>query len=247
MLIILKKIKIHLLFYFVVIISIATGYFKDIIILFLIIAIHELGHILASIYYKWNIEKIIILPFGGITIFKEYINRPLKEEFMITIMGPLFQILTMFFIKNSLYYNYSLNILLFNLLPIIPLDGSKLMNIFLNKISSFKKSHLYTIYISYFTLFIAVTYILTSDTSLVSIIIFLFLVFKIIEEYQKHHLIFNKFLLERYQIKFYFKKQKIIKNIYQMKKNYKHLFYKDNKYYTEKEILQKRFDFKDKL
>lgn len=51
-----------------------------------------MGHIFAALYYKWNIVKIIILPFGGITIFNEIINKPIKEEFMIAIMGPIFQI-----------------------------------------------------------------------------------------------------------------------------------------------------------
>ena len=95
--------------------------------------VHELGHISTAIYYRWHIEKVILLPFGGLTIFNEKINRPLKEEFMVLIMGPVFQMLGTIifcgFSKDFLVADYSKMILAFNLLPIYPLDGAKLLNI----------------------------------------------------------------------------------------------------------------------
>ena len=51
-----------------------------------------------ALYYKWNIEKIIILPFGALTLFHEKINKPLFEEFIILIMGPIFQIVGTYFL-----------------------------------------------------------------------------------------------------------------------------------------------------
>ena len=39
-----------------------------------------------------------MLPFGGVTIFNEDLNRPIYEEFIILIMGPVFQIVFSFFI-----------------------------------------------------------------------------------------------------------------------------------------------------
>ena len=69
------------------------GYFKIYIILMFILIIHELGHIIASLYFKWKIDKIIILPFGCLIKYNELINRPIKEEFIIAIMGIIFQIL----------------------------------------------------------------------------------------------------------------------------------------------------------
>ena len=59
----------------------------------LLIIIHELGHILISLIFKWNIDKIIILPFGGLTKYNEIINRPLIEEFLISVAGITFQII----------------------------------------------------------------------------------------------------------------------------------------------------------
>ncbi len=224
-----------------------TGNFKVFFFFTIIIIIHELGHILWALYYNWQIEKIIILPFGALTIFHEKLNKPLKEEFIILIMGPLFQIIfTYFFVKNNNLLNYSNLILAFNLLPIHPLDGSKLLNIILNKLTNFKKSHIITIYISFITIIIIV---IKENFNLIFTIILLFITIKVVDEYKNHNIIFNKFLLERYTNKFNFKKKKIIKgiNLNKMKRDYKHIFYTNNHYHSEKEILKKKFDLKTKL
>ena len=199
-------------------------------------------------YYKWKIEKVMLLPFGALTIFHEKINRPLKEEFLIAISGPLFQIMGVYiyirFNYNEFIINYSNFILIFNLLPIYPLDGSKILNVILNKLTSFKRSHLFTVYISFLIIIII---ILKVKFNLILTMILLFIFIKVMDEYKNHNNIFNKFLFERYNNDFTFKKRKMINSIYKMKRDYNHLFYNGNKYETEREILKKRFDFKRKI
>ncbi len=212
--------------------------------------IHECGHVGAALYYKWKIEKVVLLPFGALTLFHEKINRPLREEFIILIMGPLVQIAFVYlylqFDYNEFVLNYSNLILFFNLLPIYPLDGSKLLNIFLNKITSFKRSHLLTIYISLLTVAFL---LLNVKFNLIFTLILFFVIIKVIDEYKNHDSLFNKFLLERYTNNFNFKKRKIIKGrkVSKMKRDYQHIFYNEGKYTTEKEILRKRFDFTRKM
>jgi stage IV sporulation protein FB len=236
---IISKIRIHPLFYICAFITIITGFFKDFSYIMLIILVHELGHILTSIYFKWNIEKIMILPFGGITIFNEKINRPLKEELLIALLGPLIQFIFFYNINNPLIIKYNYFLFFFNLLPIVPLDGSKIFNLFLNYFLPFKLSHILTIIVSF--LLFSLMFI---KFNLIILLIFIFLFFKIINEYFNHNNIFNKFLIERYLNKIDFKKRKTIKKIDSMFRDSKHLFYIDNKYQTEDEILQKRFDIK---
>lgn len=207
-----------------------------------IILFHELGHILGAIYFKWNIEKIIILPFGGLTVFNEDINRSLKEEFIICILGPLFQVAYYFILKNFLDIKYiHYNLLLFNLIPIYPLDGSKILNIFFNKIFPFKNS-LYLTYFLSFILIILLCYI--KHFNLIFLLILVFLFFKNITELTNIKFIFNRFLLERYFKHYYFYKKRIIRsdNLNKMKKDYYHVFLIENKYVTEKEKLRKMFD-----
>ena len=210
--------------------------------------VHELGHISAAIYYKWHIEEVILLPFGGITIFNEKINRPLKEEFMVLVMGPVFQmlgtIIFCFFSKDFLVADYSKMILAFNLLPIHPLDGSKLLNIILNSFISFKCAHILTIYVSLITIFVI---LFNVNFNLLLLLIFVFLFIKVIDEYKKRKYIFNVFLLERYFNSFNFKRKKVISNVSKMKRDCRHLFKYDGRYLTEREVLNKMFDSKHKL
>ena len=194
----------------------------------IIIFIHELGHIISGIIFKWKIEKIVILPFGCLTIFNEKINRPLIEEFIITISGPILQIIHMFFLDDTYY---SKLLLIFNLLPIYPLDGYKLLNIFLNKIFSFKLSHLISIYISFIVIFLF-------KNNLVVIFVIFLLLLNIIKELLNHKYIFNKFILERKLYNFDFKKIKLVSNIKEFKKDYKHVIKENGIYIKEKDYLK---------
>lgn len=234
--------KIHPFYYLCFIICSFTGHLKDYLLFSLIIIVHELGHITLSLFFKWNIEKVILLPFGGITIFNEDINRPLKEEGLILIFGPLTQIVFSLFLDDKCTY-YSSVILLFNLLPIYPLDGSKFVNLFLNKFISFKKSHIVTIYISFITILFV---IYKSSFNLILILTMIFIFFKVMEEYKNHSMIFNRFLYERYRKNYGFKKIKYVKSIYNMKRDCFHYIKSEKGYLTERNVLKKRFDFKRK-
>ena len=241
---ILNKIYLHPLFLINLLIFISIGYFRFITYFMLLIVVHELGHILVSLIFKWNIEKIIILPFGGLTKYNEMINRPLIQEFLIAISGILFQIIFYITLKKYINYEYfkfiNYFIIIFNILPIYPLDGSKILNILFNKITSFKNSLLLTIIISY--IFIIIFSLLFINVNKIIILVLVFLLLEVNKLYKERKQIFNKFLLERYLNEFKFKRKKTIKNIDKMKKDYKHLFYIDGKYLTENYFLKKMFD-----
>lgn len=237
--------KIHLFYYLLAILCIMNGYFKDFILISLIIIIHEFGHIIMALYYDWKIEKVVILPFGGITIFNEILNKKIKEEFMIAIMGPIFQIL-LFIIVNKITYDYKFNfynnlLLIFNLMPIYPLDGSKILNLGLCKILPYKISHKISIYFSYLILLIYILYIMYNP-NLILFIAIIFLFFKVIVEHKKHKYIYNKFLFERYLYNLNFNKIKKINNINNFYRDNKHIVKFNNQYISEKNILKNLFD-----
>lgn len=230
-------------------ISAITGHFKGFVLFSLIIIVHEFGHILMGVIFNWKIDKIILLPFGALTVFNEDLNRKISEEALIAVMGPIFQIIFTIFLyyfgmKEMVYY--SLSILCFNLLPIFPLDGSKILNLILNKITDFKKSHILIIFISLFFMFVL---IFQSDFNLILILILTFLLVRVFLEAKNHESIFNRFLLERYLNNYHFRKVKKINSLdfNKMKRDYKHLFYNGFNYISERENLRKRFDFKGRL
>lgn len=161
-------------------------------------------------------------------------------------MGPLFQFLAYFlllfiFPKDAiLIKNYHYGILLFNLLPIYPLDGGKLVNILLSINLSFKNSLSLTIIISYIIvgLMIIISY---PNIYLNLIIMILFLIYKIIKEQKQINFTYQKFILERYLYKYKFKNSIIINNPNKFHRNKRHLLKLDNKYYLESEYLEKKY------
>lgn len=226
--------KIHPLYIVAALISMLTGYFRLFITITLLILFHELGHILMMIYFDIDIKKIIILPFGAVTIVDDVVNRKLIDTFLIAVMGPIFQIIYYYLFKNPYLDMIHYPLLLFNLLPIIPLDGSKILNVFLNRFFSFYHSELINIYISFITIIL----ITILKFHLIIILILSFLIKETIIRYKNRHYLLNRFLYERQFIKFNFKKRKIVNDKYDMKIGYKHLFYIKGKYYTEKEYIK---------
>ncbi len=246
---ILNKIYIHPLFLITLFIFVSIGYFRFLIYFMVLIIVHELGHIIISLLFKWNIDKIIILPFGGLIKYNEIINRPLIEEFLIAISGIIFQYIFYLLVKDFIDYKYFKTIhyfiILFNLIPIYPLDGSKILNIFFNIITSFKNSLSLTIIISY--IFIIIFSLLFFNINKIIAFVLIFLMLEVNKLYKERKELFNKFLLERYLNEFKFKKKKTINNVDKMKKDYRHLFYIDGRYLTENYFLKKMFDIRRNL
>ena len=126
--------------------------FKDVITLFTIIIIHELGHIILSRLFKWNIKSVEIGVFGGFITYDDVIDKPFIEEIIISLGGFLMQglifLITYILSKNGLFSikeaslinRYNLSIFLFNAIPVYPLDGSKILLVILNMFIPYKKS-----------------------------------------------------------------------------------------------------------
>ncbi|OIJ10637.1 hypothetical protein BKP37_18675 [Anaerobacillus alkalilacustris] len=209
-----KKIKINPLFWFVIGIGIFTGYFREVIMVFSIVFIHEMGHSVAAHYFKWRIRKIELLPFGGVAEVEEYGNRPLKEEFIVIIAGPLQHIWLIsisFFLlpfdfwtstDHMLFLTHNLMILLFNLLPIWPLDGGKLMYLLFSKRLPFLQGLTTTLKISLFLLFLfTVISIYLFPFHLNLWVVLLFLLFSHYSEWKQRSYAYMRFLMERHNQK----------------------------------------------
>ncbi|MBR6137662.1 MAG: hypothetical protein IKQ06_05855 [Bacilli bacterium] len=174
------------------------------------------------------------------TKFKMDINTPFIKELIILVMGPLFQVFAYYLLINifkdiDLIKMYHLGILSFNLLPIYPLDGGRIINLFINKKYPFYKSLEISIIISYL---IIVLILFTNIKIGINIIIMeLFLVLLIHKEEKKKDIYFQKFILERYFNKYNYKKSIMINSIRKLYK-YKTNYIKIGKIlYTEKEFI----------
>lgn len=221
-----------------------TASFIPFFIISFLIIIHELGHFLTAKFLKVEVDKIIIYPLGGISKFNMPINIAMKKEFLILVAGPIFQVLAYIILLKILpdyqkmitIYHYG--ILMFNLLPIYPLDGGKLINLLLSLKIPLKMSLYLTMYVSYlFTLLLFI--INMKNMNLNIIIMIVFLIYKIEKEHQQIHIIYKKFLLERYLHNYQFKNSILIKNQEQFHRDKRHLIQIGNHYYLEREFLDK--------
>ena len=246
------KIEFHYTYILIALSFILTGYFSNLIVFTSIIIIHELGHFLIAKYNNLNPEKIIIYPFGGITKMNHLINTKIRKELMVAVSGLLFQsiyyLVIIILYKNNLIREYIFNeftvyhysIFIFNLLPIHPLDGSKVLNLILSKFLPYKLTMKLNIIISIMTsiIILKINYYKFNYTTILIITI---IIDNLVKYYKNINYLFNKFLLERYLYKIKLSKNKKINKIDEMYKEKYHVIKENNTYLTEKQVLNKRF------
>jgi len=176
-----------------------------------IVFIHEMGHFFAAVIFKWRIEKIIFWVFGGVMISSDYGVRKIKEDIIVTIAGPLqhvfiffilqgllsFQIVPASVVEMGIFYNKIL--LLFNLLPVFPLDGGKLFFYVLSIFIPYRKAHRFILLfslISCIAIILMQVFVLPFTLSAFILIVFLYLENR--SEWKNQYYIFIRFLLNRF-------------------------------------------------
>ncbi|MGN1401323.1 MAG: M50 family metallopeptidase [Bacillus sp. (in: firmicutes)] len=206
-----NKVHIHPVTWLVVGIALLTAHFYEIFLLLFIVFVHEVGHAAVAHRFGWRIRSVTLLPFGGVLDTEEHGNRPLAEEMKVILAGPL-QHLWLFLISLFLHWSGMIgeeafrlfafmnsSICLFNLLPIWPLDGGKLLFLVLSKRSTFLDSHKLILWgSSVLTLLLFLLSLFVLSINLNSIVIFLFLVFTLVMEWRQRQYVFMRFLLDRH-------------------------------------------------
>ena len=245
----MKIIKINIVTIYFLLILFLCGYLKIGLIIFLIVIIHELGHVFFALLFHYKILNITIYPFGGITKINKDLNTPIYKELLIASGGVIFQLILFLIINyfplsvyvKSNFIKYNFSILFFNLLPIIPLDGSIILNALLNKIFSYKKSYYLYFIISIIGIFI---YLITNIWfSLNNYLIISLFVIKTIYAWKNYKFLLNRFLLERYINKYEYKYINTKEgNLDILKINTYQYFKENDKIVSEMTKLKERFD-----
>ena len=223
----IPNIDISYTFPFFLVLIMVSGRYKLYFIFFLLCFIHEIGHVLMGYILKCSCSCIKILPFGvnATIVGKEKLKS--YQECLIYIAGPC-----MYFVNGVLIeFLYSISflsyigfvranesnllILIFNLLPILPLDGGNILRCIFDKFFRLKVSKGLCLSISSFMLVL----LIVATSSSPQYIIYTFLIFEQVQFFLTSNNEYIKIVINR-KSKKYKKKVHSKKDLYRDVYNY---------------------------
>lgn len=250
-----RGIEFHFTYFLVGIGFVLTGNFLSLIAFTFLVLVHEFGHFIMAILFGVKIKKIIIYPFGGMTKLDCLVNFDTTKELLIALSGVIMQTIgylvicllgRFHFIREytlKIFASYHFKILFFNLLPIYPLDGGRIVLLLLQKIFPFRVSNIISVISSFlFIVILVINHVYKVNYS--NVIIYYILLFYLIKFFNKRHYYYSRFLLERYLYHFNFHRFKIISNYKYMYKGRLHFIHMGNSLIKEKDFLKIYFNGK---
>ncbi len=145
-------------------------YFESFLYAFISISLHEMAHVITALIFRIEIRSIRILPVGFNAVIEEGTDC-LWKKVLIYLAGPITNVLIYisgqlfceYLINISIYKEYIMNfantnlyLAMFNILPVIPLDGSRI----LVNILALRKGYLITgRYVRRLSLFFSIVFI----------------------------------------------------------------------------------------
>ena len=200
------KIKLHVLcipFVFFMIFSGQIAYYS---IILGALLWHETGHLLAAKLCGIKVKSCVIAPYGGEIEFENPTIVDKKSLLLIALGGPIATLLGIgfaFFMPELIafrFINVQLVLLFFNLLPILPLDGGRiviaLIFIFYPSAKAYEFYHTISLF------FVSVIVLLTLyylPQSIFFVILCSFMWLQVMKEwnYRKYRLAFEKYVMQR--------------------------------------------------
>ncbi len=132
------ELKIHPAFPVLCAALLTTGQGALLLTMLLVLAMHEMGHVLAALALGVRVSAIEVTPFGGAARLEGWRQLPAWQAALIALAGPLANLLLamaaifgthygLFSVEEAaLFVRCNLTLMLFNLLPVLPMDGGRL-------------------------------------------------------------------------------------------------------------------------
>lgn len=132
------NLKVHYLFLLWLVAAATLGELSSALILVFSVIFHELGHILASVNLGVAVHEVELMPFGGVAKVNRLLGSEPATETAIALAGPANSVVLL--VIGMIYsaqpwgrelMESNILLLLVNLLPIMPLDGGRILKGFL--------------------------------------------------------------------------------------------------------------------
>ena len=114
---------------------------RQLLVAFSLVIIHELAHAVVARIKGFPIRKIEILPIGGAAEYTGFLEMYPSAEICVALAGPMLNLLLvplLYFLQRELFLRYSLILAVFNLLPVLPLDGGRVVRAIFIRTRGFK-------------------------------------------------------------------------------------------------------------
>ncbi len=129
------KITLHPSIIILLLIGLFGGFLNELLIFLLITFLHEAGHLFTAKIFKVKCHKITLTLIGGFIELEDYSSLNLFSKILINISGIIVNLLIFLFINvininfldNNIISWYNILMIIFNLLPVAPLDGYKIL------------------------------------------------------------------------------------------------------------------------
>ena len=246
------KIEFHRTYLIMALGFVLSGYYLNLIVFTSLIVVHEMGHYLMARFNHFHVSKIIIYPYGGMTKISDMINRDISEELLVATSGVIVQYLFYLLIKvgfqqgivreytYNLYTLYNNQMIFFNLMPIYPLDGGKILNLILAKYLPYYRANMVTIIIS-LAVIMGIISLSVYRNSYSNVMVMGLLFTYLYKFFIKRKFLYQRFLLERYLYGIEYPKIKVVKSVKDLFKNRSHIIHINNTYMEEKKVLSNLF------
>ncbi|HAA08566.1 MAG TPA: peptidase M50 [Syntrophomonas sp.] len=144
------QLKIHPL-----LLLLAAAYFwlglgREVLLVMAAVLLHELAHLAAARSLKVTVGEVELLPFGGQAKTEDFTGLEPDKETIIAIIGPACSLIVaavFYFLapylsisKAGFFIKVNLLLGLFNLLPVLPLDGGRVLRAQLSRWLGYKKA-----------------------------------------------------------------------------------------------------------
>jgi len=128
------RIKLNVFFILFLFVSCIIGWLQQSLIMFASVILHEFGHVLTAKKLNIKVYEVELMPYGGVARMEELSKLGGAAEAVVSAAGPatsLALVLVSGFFRDywgvfDIVFRYNLIICVFNLLPVIPLDGGKI-------------------------------------------------------------------------------------------------------------------------